>query len=371
MSIKEICDQWIDYAYENWLDGWIRECVGSYLHDSIKNIVSRMKDAAQSPERAEEAWNLLERLKRLSDGFYNLEDAKEQKYLYERAEVYLECALVAYKMGDLQEGLNLLRVSNNDFLRRSPYKAIGYWFYGCIQWQLPSHSEAAVLSWERAAQILNDFGVDKSASDLSVKKKCDDYSAFIRRVINDATRNNAPSPPSAYDLPEKNAASGKAAKADYSAYQAVLKLFPYYGAIPAGDPATAMRYPAGRSGVDALEISGNSYKVFNFKREGEIFLNLEVQHFVLRVSGHSMNAAKPVSVEDGDYVLLAKKEAQHNDIVAAVIVESGEPAATLKRYLVRDGRRILKFESSVEEREIPLSSTDYIQGVVVAILKPQ
>ena len=70
-------------------------------------------------------------------------------------------------------------------------------------------------------------------------------------------------------------------------------------------------------------------------------------------------------------MLLAAKEAQNNDIVAAVMLGSGEPTATLKRYLVRDGRRILKFESSVEEREIPMSFTDYIQGVVVAILKPQ
>jgi tetratricopeptide (TPR) repeat protein len=371
MNIKETCDRWIDYAYKNWLDGWIKECVGSYLHDSIKNMVERMKEAAESPDRAEEAWNLLERLKRLSDGFYNLEDAKEQRYLYERAEVYMECALSAYKMGDLQEALNLLRVSNNDFPRRSPYKAIGYWFYGCIQWQLPSHFEAAILSWERTAQILTDFGVDKSASDITIKRKCDDYSAFVRRVINDATRNNLPSPPAAYATPEQTADSVKTPKADYSPYEAVLKLFPYYGSIPAGDPVAAMRYPAGRSGVDALEISGNTYKVFNFKREGEIFLNLGLEHFVLKVSGHSMNDAKPVRIEDGDYVLLAAKEAQNNDIVAAVMLGSGEPAATLKRYLVRDGRRILKFESSVEEREIPMSSTDYIQGVVVAILKPQ
>ncbi len=158
---------------------------------------------------------------------------------------------------------------------------------------------------------------------------------------------------------------------NHSKYEAKLNIFPLFGSIPAGAPIAALGYPADSVGVDILEIEGRSYKVFGFKMEREIRLSLNVEYFMLKARGHSMNIAKPVAIEDGDYVLLAKMKAQHYDIVAAVIVERGDLAtATLKRYHAENGNVVLKSESDGMNMEIPMSRENYVQGVVVAVLKP-
>lgn len=366
MIIKEICDLWIDYAYDHWVEKWVRVDSKSCLRDSTRNIVDRMKLASSDSDRAEEAWNLLERLKRLSDGFNHDDVTNEPKYKYEKPEVYMECALVAYKLGDLQEALNLLRVSIGDFSKRTLHKSISYWLCGCIQWQLPSHLEDAVLSWERSMQIINEVGIDKSNNDYATKKKCDEVAKVMRDAINESTRSNMPPPPPVPGVRSKFTPSAS----NFSAYEAKLKFIPFYGSIPAGDPARALEYPIGSAGVSILEIENNCfYKIFNIRQEKEIRLNLNSGYFMLKADGDSMNMANPVNIDSGDYVLLAKKMPQNNDIVAAVIVKE-DVNATLKRYRIENGIEKFVSESDKSNIQIRKSKEDYIQGVVLAILKP-
>jgi SOS-response transcriptional repressor LexA len=88
------------------------------------------------------------------------------------------------------------------------------------------------------------------------------------------------------------------------------------------------------------------------------------------VDGDSMNIAEPVNIDHGDYVLLIKTTiAQDNDIVAGVIIKEDE-TATLKRYRVENGGKFLVSESDTSEIQLLMSRGDYVQGVVVAILKP-
>jgi SOS-response transcriptional repressor LexA len=150
-----------------------------------------------------------------------------------------------------------------------------------------------------------------------------------------------------------------------------LKFLPYFGAIPAGDPAVVDTHPD-MVDVDSLEIEGCSYKIYGVRKEREVRMKPSSRYFLAKADGHSMNIAQPVNIEDKDYVLLHNtQEAQNNDIVAAVIFDStGLETATLKRYKVEYGRQFLNFESDREEREIPMLERDYIQGVVVAVLKP-
>jgi hypothetical protein len=91
MTVKETCDLWMDYVYKQWIEDWLRSGSKSYLRDSTRNMIVRMKDASAEQGRAEEAWSLMERLKRLSDGFVNNDDvANEAKYKYEKPDIYME-----------------------------------------------------------------------------------------------------------------------------------------------------------------------------------------------------------------------------------------------------------------------------------------
>lgn len=368
MTVKEICDQWIKYVYEQWIENWLRNGSKSYLRDSTKNIVKRMKDASLEPGRAEEAWNLMERLKRLSDGFINNDDvANEAKYKYEKPEIYMECALVAYNLGDLQEALTLLQISTGIFSRRSLHKAVSHWLCGCIQWQVPSHSEDAVLSWERSLQTISEVEKDTSNNDFATATKCKDISIVMKEAINQATLSNVPPPP-----PISSVRRSTSSTLNLDAYEAKLKMIPFYGSIPAGNPARALDYPIGNASIDTLELETDRfYKIYNVKQEKEIRLNTSSEYFILKANGDSMNISKPISIDNGDYVLLRKMTtAQDNDIVAGVIVRE-DVNATLKRYRVESGVNFLVSESDRSDIQIPMSRDDYLQGVVVAILKPR
>ena len=154
-GVKDNCDHWIKYAYKNWLKNWIRTLQGNeYLSEAAQNMVDRMKDASDKGQ-TEEAWNLMERLKRMSGSFYGTSENHDLNYHDQWAEIYMECALVAYELGDLTEASKLLHNSTGNFYgHQTLQKAIVYWFLGCIQWQLPAHSEEAVVSWERAMKII-------------------------------------------------------------------------------------------------------------------------------------------------------------------------------------------------------------------------
>jgi SOS-response transcriptional repressor LexA len=91
----------------------------------------------------------------------------------------------------------------------------------------------------------------------------------------------------------------------------------------------------------------------------------------MKVVGDSMNIATPVKIENGDYVLLKNtRHANYSDIVAAVVIAEA-PVSTLKRYHTDDSGQFLMYESNVDIKPpILMSDADYIQGVVVAILKP-
>jgi SOS-response transcriptional repressor LexA len=364
MAVKEICDQWMDYVYEQWVEEWLKDSK-SCLRDSTKNMVERMKNASSDSTRAEEAWNLLERLKRLSDGFNGDGMTNELKYRDEKSEIYMECALVAYKLGDLQESLNLLRVSTGSISSKySPHKFIDYWLCGCIQWQLPSHLEDAVLSWERSMQIVNDIEKDRQNSNLLTAEKCRDIAKVMKDAINQATLSNVPPPP------PDSSAYRRTSSTKFSAYEAKLKFIPFYGSVPAGNPMRALDYPIGNASVNKLELETDRfYKIYNIKQEKEIRLNPSLEYFILKANGDSMNLAKPVSIDNDDYVLLRKTNtAQDNDIVAGVVIRE-DASATLKRYRVESGNKFLVSESDKLDIQIPMTSEDYIQGVLIAVLK--
>ncbi len=365
MNIKKNCDDWMDYVYTEWLDGLARKERASYLRDSTKNIVKRMRDAVNS-EKTEEAWNLLEQLKRLNEGFDS--EARIEKYKDEKPESYMECALITYELGYLRDALELFQTAIGYF-HNSTYKAACYWMAGCVQWQLPVRAESAVLSWERSLQLMDDFIPDdvSYATDPTLKEKYKNAVENMKDAIDKATRHGYPHPP-----PETISVKDKPVFS--VAYSARLKFnsLPYYGSIPAGDPVAALSHSDGEIEMESLEIEGNSYNVFNIKNEGEVELKPSAEYFLMKVVGNSMNIATPVKIENGDYVLLKNTRlATNNDIVAAAVIGKGEPdVATLKRYSTDDSGYYLDSESNLETIHIDMSDADYIQGVVVAILKP-
>jgi SOS-response transcriptional repressor LexA len=365
MGVKENSAQWIDQAYGDWFH-WLRNDKGqSYLRDSTRNIVDRMKKAADDPARGEEAWNTLERLKRLANSFNNLDDVSSvDEYMYEPPEINVECALTAYNLGDLQEALMLLKISNSSFPARRLHKAISYWLSGCIQWQSQYHLEDALVSWEKSIQITKDIKADKS-TDLTTAKKCEEMLEQMIYAIREASKTNSPPP-----VPPKKGAS----KTRVKARSAKLMTYPIYGRIPAGPPAWVPDEPEGYSEVESVTLNDKEYQFFSLHVPEEFTINVHGgrTYFLLEVNGNSMNMTKPISIMNGDYVLMAKQDAaESGDIVAAEIVRE-DTAATLKRYRFKDGKHRLEPETNdpTLAEHISMTKDFYIRGIALAVLKP-
>lgn len=365
MGVKENSAQWIELAYGDWFH-WLRNDKGqSYLRDSTRNIVMRMKNAADDPARGEEAWNTLERLKRLASSFNNLDDVSSvDEYMYEPPEINVECALVAYKMGDVQEALGLFKTSNGGFPARRLHKAISYWLYGCIQWQSQYHLEDALVSWEKSIQITKDIKSDKT-TDLVTARKCEEMLDQMTFAIREASKTNSPPP-----VPSKKGAS----KASAKTRPAKLFTYPIYGRISAGPPAWVPDDTDECAEVASFTINDREYNFFSLRSDEKFTINAHNGriYFLLKVQGDSMNIATPVSIENGDYVLMAKQDAAENgDIVAAEIIRE-DTAATLKRYRFKEGKHWLERESTNTELPPHISMTKdfHIRGIALAVLKP-
>ncbi|MFM8655791.1 MAG: transcriptional repressor LexA [Chthoniobacterales bacterium] len=120
---------------------------------------------------------------------------------------------------------------------------------------------------------------------------------------------------------------------------------PIYGEIPAGFPDTREQRPDGcvYADLDSLDIRRTA------------------RTFAVRVRGDSMTGAY---ILEGDLVVLELREPNHGNIVAALI--DGE--TTLKRYLVRNRRPVLRAENPKYPDLIPAHEL-VIQGVMIALFR--
>lgn len=362
--VKGNCDKWIEFAYNNWLVWERDEKRKGYLRESTRILVNRMKDAV-SQKKQEEALNLLERLKRLGNNFNQLEEEFGSKsYLYEHAEIYMECALTAYSMDDLQEAISLFKISINGLPNRTMYKAISYWLYGCIQWQSQSHREDALISWEKGLQIFKDVKSDNNY-DADYSKKCTGIIDDAQKGIMSASTNNYPPPPPPVPKPAS-------AKAPAKPQKSRMQIFPIIGSIRAGSPAAVVDDSSESTISDGFEINNEYYSIYNLQQDIlEINFSQSKRYYLLRVTGDSMNSASPVAIESGDYVLMVKQdEAKSGEIVAADI-KNVDHEATLKRYYSKNGEHILRPESKDNSLKEHLTFINdfVIRGIAIAVLK--
>lgn len=362
-DIKKNCDGWVDYAYNNWLLGFRRMRPDEfYLRKSTRILVGRMRDASRSNE---EVWNLLERLKKLGSGIHNMQDDfGGNKFLYEQAEINLECAVVAYRMGDNQEASMLLDMTVGSFHGRSIHKAVSCWIYGCIQWQSQSHFDLALINWEKSHHIIAEL-VSSPSFDQSFAHECKTIEKEMDYAILRASDLGcSPPPPKSATPPIRNASVPKVQPAR-------LQMFSILGTIPAGSPVGIVDNSDEKTSVDGFEINGQFYTAYNLKEGTLINVNQNHRYYLLRVSGESMNNAFPVNIEDSDYVLMVKQDsAESGDIIAAEI-ETEDREATLKRYYQKDGKYILEPQSRnpALKDHLTFSKDFYIRGKAIAVLK--
>jgi len=120
---------------------------------------------------------------------------------------------------------------------------------------------------------------------------------------------------------------------------------PVYGSIPAGAPEFTEQQPAETLSFDAR------------------VLGTKGQVWAVRVQGDSMTGAHIV---EGDIAILEKREPRPGEIIAALVDET---TTTLKRYLVEEGRPLLRAANDKYRDIFP--AVLECQGVLIAIFRRQ
>ncbi|GAB1471835.1 hypothetical protein MASR2M66_27130 [Chloroflexota bacterium] len=159
----------------------------------------------------------------------------------------------------------------------------------------------------------------------------------------------------------------------------VLPWLPKYDSVRAGPNGIVWTRPPTKSGtvVQIVEIDNIPHQLYpigssSLTKDNQITLINSLSYGWTKVSGQSMNASTPISIEDGDYVLFSMQyDIEKNAIVIASRQLTNEDYAYMvKKYIAKD-RVLISETSDNSEDYLPMRMDEGYQilGTVIAIAK--
>ena len=336
---KPVMDRWMDVVTEQWLNYRDKP----KLRPSTKNLLGKLQQ--MTAQRSDGVWMCIAELEQLHHDYSDT----QRNYSKELAQTYVECAIAAYKMGNLHEAIRIFGGALSN-CNEAHDKAAIRWLRGCVHWCM-GNSINALRDWEDALNIFKEQEL-QVASDarwcswyeevVSHAIWTIEYAAFNERMPSydevlhvskkvkqapGATENPSGEPAAAAEDPSATTVS------DYS--EDILRMFTIVDEIPAGGFGAVgiESYEIGRLEINKVLIDNQPYFIRTLRNESSVGLDLASgqRYFVLKVIGDSMNRE---GIEIGDYVLLRIGDAPNSgDIVAAEITDE-DSMASLKKFVI-------------------------------------
>lgn len=369
MSNQDNITNWITYVYDEWLFATDKK---SSLLESSQIIVNKMKDAILDDD-AEKVWYLIERLKKIS----NLQRrGNENNRKVERAETLLECGIAAYKVGDLTGAILLLNESAGGYTSDAHFRATVIWIRSCIQWMLPARIEDAISGWELSRSLFKGLQTRRSLYAEWYEERVEE----MRRAIDRATAGDGPLPYTATQNSGTYRASASRPRTRRSNERHdILRMYPVFGQIPAGQPLT-LDIREGWLDIDEAILGEEQkrYRIVILSGERIIRLLSINGYYLLQVIGNSMNIATPEPLNNGDFVLMREQNTADSEDIVAVEITGFLDGATLKRYREESGNVLLYPESNDFDEQTPIDPEEEarkvggvfsIRGIAIAVFK--
>jgi len=371
MSNKEVIDSWIDYVSSQWLNYRDKP----RLCPSTENLIRKMEQKCND-RQYDAAWKYIEDLERLHDRFHD----ENRLYSKEPAQIFVECAIASYKMGNTLESIRLFDAAISNCTDAHD-KAVIRWLRGCVYWYMGNSLEA-ITNWEDG---LNDFEEQAKLTQRNAQwadwytEKIKEMKDAIQRAI---IENDGPPPPPTRATSTGGGSgspgTGAGGKPIDPLQSDVLRAFSVSEEIPAGGfgPTGVDPNPIGYIDFDQFLIDNRLYRIVSLRGGNIIDPHSNGRHFVVKVKGDSMTKE---GIDNGNFVLLRQQNtADNNDIVAAEIV-GVNTEATLKRFIRREGKIFLQYRSNnpdytVEgkDKEDEFTKTGenfYVRGIAIAVFK--
>jgi hypothetical protein len=356
---------WFDEAQE-WLhtDG-----TANMLQRPHRQLLELMI-AARNENRSSRVWELIEELEKLT---LRMTDVREQ------GEVLIRCAKMATNLENLKDALRLCQAAESKYKSYPHQRAVALWMVGCIHWIMHQRVDA-ISSWQEAISIFKERKLSVQV-DVTKVKWYIEMVPQLEQYLEQAIKLEVLPP---YEPASDTKSDSKpASKKDSNELDSLRWLAcTISDSVPAGGFGPAGFDPASTGFLEITEIliEHEPYQIYSTRRTSvrgnSVNIASSLEYRTIRVKGTSMNAARPVSINDGDYVLVHLHHAPtDNDIVVAGIFEL-DKLATIKRLKYRNGKIQLVPESTDQEhynnldfeKELEKSEINIV-GVVEAVFK--
>lgn len=360
---------WLDEA-QSWLH---QDGSPQALQKPHRQLIDIMFQARQQ-NQAGRVWDLIDEMEKLT---LHMTDTREQ------GEVFIRCAKTAADLENLKDALRLFQAAESKYKSYPHQRAVALWMVGCIHWVFRQKVEG-ISAWQGAILLFKDrqlsVQVDANKARWYLEKLPDLESALEDAIQMDGLPPLEHEPPST-PPPTQEAPPVKDDPEEWDALRwlscRISESVPATGFGPVGyDPD-----PVGFLEITEVMIENWPHLVYSIhhaqSRNNLVNLSPQSRYMTIHVRGTSMNAATPIPIDDGDYVLVrSDSRAEENDIIVAGISGYDE-RATIKRLKLENGRIRLFPESNdpghVEldwERELGnLDEGVRIIGIVEAVFK--
>jgi Peptidase S24-like len=367
---------------KDWLDqtlSWLRaDGLPNVLQNPHTQLLEMMRKARKE-NRANEIWDLIDKLEELAN---RAGDTRE------KGEILINCAKIAADLENLKSALYYFQGAEGKYKGFPHQHAVVLWMTGCVHWVMNENVDGITV-WQNAIVLFRERQLNAQVDSEMAKWYNERLSRMEQALAAAIDTGRLPScnlstPPDPAQPADVGAEAGS--DADRFLFDGdslrwvscqVSESIPAGGFGPTGfDPD-----PLGFLEISEVLIEDEPYQVFSVRRPSTsrnvADISSQSRYQTVRVTGTSMNAAKPIPIVEGDFVLIqAQPDVDDNEIVVAGITGQDE-RATVKRLKRRNGKIRLVPEttdpknSEIDwEKEFSELDEDFrIIGTVIAIFK--
>lgn len=289
-------------------------------------------------------------------------------YTHRQPYFSLYLAIAHLKIGDKKPAKEALAYAVQGFriAGSTLNEALGEWFFGIIHFE-DGKLTRAEQACKRALSLLDSLiqdcelkGAYNHAQELrNHYKKIEKFAKGVNSGSKKKKTNSIPSTPSfQINIPWVNV---------YDSVQAGVN-----GIIWSETPGSS------RANINEIEIEGSIYtlhpvSVDETDEQAQLSLSKKLKYALAKVRGHSMNASRPVPINEGDYVLFSSKNPGNRDaiVVAGYSFTDHETTTMVKKFKAQE-KLLVSETTDTSEDYPPLEITDEYQifGTVLAVAKP-
>ena len=369
-----------------YLKDWLDQMLPWLRADGLPNVLQNphtqlleMMWKAKRENRANEIWDLINKLEELAN---RAGDTRE------KGEILINCAKIAADLENLKSALYYFQGAEGKYKGFPHQHAVVLWMMGCVHW-IMNEKVDGITAWqnaivqfeERQSNAQVDSEMTRWYSERLGRMKQALAAAIDTGQLPNCNLSTPPDPAQAVDGEADAEEDDDRSFFDGDSLRwvscQVSESIPAGGFGPTGfDPD-----PLGFLEISEVLIEDEPYQVLSVQRPSSrrniVDLSSQYRYQTVYVTGTSMNAAKPIPIVEGDFVLIqAQPHVNDNEIVVVGITGLDE-RATIKRLKRRNGKiRLVPETTDPKNSEIDwdkefseLEEDFKIIGTVIAIFK--